>query len=217
MEKTSLSPYRYLTFLLPGALVAFVAIYGWKGWPWGEPGAGVLLGLSAGSFMTGHVVVAIANLLQPVWFGHSPGTRLESSEGLFAKGGRFADDESAVRNAFKAQYPQLKSFEGQFGAAYVETQKGPLAAKLLSLVEEIGYYRSMAAASSMAALLVILYALAGKTHLPVWPWAAVLACACFAHAYRLRRFWRYVAEYVTADLLARATSSEHANEEVGRD
>lgn len=208
MEKASLSPYRYLTFLLPGALVVFVGIYGWAGWPWGEPGAGLLLALSAASFMTGHVVVAVANVLQPVWFGHRPGTRLESSEGLFDKGARFAGDEAAVRGAFKKEYPQLTSFDGQFGAAYVEAQKGPLAGKLLSLVEEIGYYRSMAAGSCIAAVLVVIYALAGKSHLPIWPWLGVLACSCFAHAYRLKRFWRYVAEYVAADLLTHAESSD---------
>ena len=201
MEKTSLSPYRYLTFLLPGALLLFVIVYGWSGWPYGEPGAGALLGLSVAAFMTGHVLAAVANFFQRVWWGHPPGGRLESSEGLFDKAGRYAGSKDDVLAAFSNRYPQVSSFEAQFGAAYQAAQKGPLAAKLLSMVEEIGYYRSMATASAGSFLLVLILNLLGHHHLPLTPWLPLFALATAAHAYRFRRFWRYVGEYVTGEVL----------------
>lgn len=201
MEKTSLSPYRYLTFLLPGALLLFVILYGWSGWSYGEPGAGALLGLSIASFVTGHVLAAVANFFQPIWWGHAPGSRLKSMEGLFDKAGRYADSRAEVLAAFNKQHPQVSNFEAQFGAAYQAAQKGPLAAKLLSMVEEIGYYRSMATASAVSCLLLVIFNCLDHHHLPLWPWLTVFVLSTGAHAYRFRRFWRYVGEYVTGEVL----------------
>lgn len=202
MEKTSLSAYRYLTFLLPGALVLTVAFYGWNGWPYAEPGAGALLGLIAAAYMTGHIVVALANYFQPIWWGHSPGGRLESSEGLFDKGGRYEKSKDAVLAAFSSSYPNVDGFEAQFGIAYQQVQKGALGPKLLSIVEEIGYYRSMATASAICMLLVLVFRLFGRTHLEVLLWTPIFIVSMAAHAYRFKRFWRYVGEYVTGEVLS---------------
>lgn len=202
MEKASLSAYRYLTFLLPGALVLTVAFYGWNGWSYGEPGAGALLGLTAAAYMTGHIVVALANYFQPIWWGHSPGGRLESAEGLFSKGGRYEKSKDAVLAAFSSRYPKVDGFEAQFGIAYQQVQKGALGPKLLSIVEEIGYYRSMATASGICFLLVIVYWLLDRDHLEALLWLPVFAVSAGAHAYRFRRFWRYVGEYVTGEVLS---------------
>lgn len=208
MEKTTLSAYRYLTFLLPGALLLFVSLYGWNGWPYGEPGAGALLGLSAASYMIGHVLVAIANYFQPVWWWQPPGGRLESSQGLFDKPGRYAKSKDAVLAAFGKWYPQVTGFDAQFGIAYQEAQKGPLGAKLLSIVEEIGYYRSMATASAICFVLVLAFNLLGRHHLPLFPWLPIFLGSCAAHAYRFRRFWRYTAEYVTGEVLQKSEVSD---------
>lgn len=55
----------------------FVVVYGWSGWPYGEPWAGAILGLSMASFMVGHGLAAFANFFQRVWWGHLPGGRLD--------------------------------------------------------------------------------------------------------------------------------------------
>lgn len=202
MEKATLSTYRYLTFLLPGALVLGVVVYGWIGWPYGEPGAGALLALTARSYMTGHIVVAIANYFQPIWWGNRPGGRLQSSEGLFDKAGRYSESRDKVLAAFNSKYPKVDEFEAQFGIAYQEAQKGQLGPKLLSMVEEIGYYRSMATASVICFMLVILFNVCGHDHLELLPWAPLFIVSAIAHAYRFRRFWRYVGEYVTGEVWA---------------
>lgn len=201
MEKTTLSAYRYLTFLLPGALVLATAVYGWMGWPYGEPGAGVLLGLSASAYVLGHVVVSVANYVQPVWWLQPPGGRLKSSEGLFEKSGRFADNKDEVVKAFNTVHPQVSGFEAQFGIAYQEAQKGPLASKLLAFVEEIGYYRSMATGSAICLALVVVFHFAHRRSLPIELWLPIFAVSTVAHAYRFRRFWRYLAEYVAGEVL----------------
>lgn len=204
MEKTTLSAYRYLAFLLPGALLLFVAFYGWNGWPYGEPGAGVVLGLSAASYVSGHVLVSIANFFQPVWWLQPPGRRVKSSQGLFDESGRYAKSKDQVLKAFENAYPQVSEFEAQFGIAYQEAQKGPLAPKLLAFVEEIGYYRSMATASAICVLLVAVFNFAQHEHLPPGLWIPVFLVSTIAHAYRFRRFWRYVAEYVAGEVLQNA-------------
>lgn len=204
MEKTTLSAYRYLAFLLPGALLLFVAFYGWNGWPYGEPGAGVILGLSAASYVSGHVLVSIANFFQRVWWLQPPGGRLKSSQGLFDKSGRYADSKDEVIKAFTKAYPQVSKFEAQFGIAYQEAQKGPLAPKLLAFVEEIGYYRSMATASAICIVLVVAFHVADHQHLPVELWVPLFAISTAAHAYRFRRFWRYVGEYVAGEVLQKS-------------
>jgi hypothetical protein len=208
MEKTTLSVYRYLTFLLPGALVLATAVYGWSGWPYGEPGAGALLGLSTAAYVSGHVVVSIANIFQRVWWLQPPGGRLKSSQGLFDKSGRYADSKDEVTKAFSKAYPQVSDFEAQFGIAYQEAQKGPLASKLLAFVEEIGYQRSMATASAICIVLAVIFHLAGHRHLPIELWLPVFFVSTVAHAYRFRRFWRYVAEYVTGEVLLKKASSQ---------
>jgi hypothetical protein len=214
MEKTTLSAYRYLTFLLPGALVLATAVYGWGGWLYGEPGAGVLLGLSAAAYVSGHIVVSIANFFQRVWWLQPPGGRLKSSQGLFDKSGRYAHSKDEVIKAFSKAYPQVSEFEAQFGIAFQEAQKGPLASKLLSFVEEIGYYRSMATASAICIVLVVIFHLTDHQHLPIELWLPIFAVSTIAHAYRFRRFWRYVAEYVTGEVLLRNASSQEPSADV---
>lgn len=203
MDKTTLSPYQYLTFLLPGGLVLFAVVYGWNGWPYGEPGAGAILGLSVAAFMVGHTLAALANFLQASWWGHRPGSRLQSSEGLFDKGGRYASTKDEVIKAFDALYPTVSTFEAKFGIAYAEAQAGPLAPKLQSLVEQIGFYRSMAAASAISLGLVLIFNALDHEHLPLFPWVPTFIVTTLLYGYRFRRFWRYVGEYVVADVLRR--------------
>jgi len=170
MDRPSLSPYQYLTFLLPGALVLFVVVYGWNGWPYGDPGAGAILGLSAAAFMIGHALAALANYFQASWWGHLPGRRLQSSEGLFAAGGRYPGTQQEVMTAFEEAFPSMQAFEARFGVAYAEAQAGPLGPKLQALVEQIGYYRSMATASALSVVVIVVFHILGHRHLPFYLW-----------------------------------------------
>jgi hypothetical protein len=201
MERVTLSAYQYLTFLLPGGLLLGTFVYGLNGWPLGDPGAAVVLGLTLAAFMIGHALAGIANFLQPVWWGHLPGQRLRSSEGLFVKGGRFAGSEEAVRSKFAQRYPKLETFDEQFGIAYSEAQAGPLGSKMQALVEQIGFYRSAATASLLCLLSITFFGLVlNRAHMPLIPWAPVFLSLTLLYGYRFKRFWRLLAEYVVAEV-----------------
>jgi hypothetical protein len=68
------SAYEFLAYLLPGGVVVFASWIGLQGWPTTEPGATSLVFLLAGSFFVGQAVAAVASLLEPVLWGHPPGT-----------------------------------------------------------------------------------------------------------------------------------------------
>lgn len=212
MNRTTLSPYEYLTFLIPGALILLTIVFGWNGWPHGEPGAGTILGLSVASFVVGHGVAALANLIQPVWWGHRPGSPLRSDEGLFDKGARYANSKEKVAEAFAAVAPRVTDFESRFGIAYAQAQTRPLSSKLERLVEQIGYYRATATACVLALVLTVAFNLVGRDHLPVFLWVPVFIVLAILHAYRFRRFWRYLAEYVVADVFLRLQSKDESSD-----
>lgn len=197
----NLSAYRYLTFLLPGGLLLFVCVYGWQGWTHGEPGATSALGLATAMFMVGHALAGFANWLQPVWWGRLPGTRVPSNQGLFSKGSRYEGRQADIERQFGNIYTYVHGFEAQFGVAYVEAQVGPLGPKLLTFVEEIGFYRAMATASLLGSILLPVFSLMDRHHLPLVPWVPILLGAAALYALRLRRFWRYVGEYVVGSVL----------------
>lgn len=151
--------------------------------------------------MVGHALAGLANWLQPIWWGHLPGSRVSSDEGLFAKGSLYEDSRAEVQRAFDATYGRVKGYEGQFGVAYGEAQAGPLRPKLLAFVEEIGFYRSMATAALLGSILVPVFNALGRHHLPLIPWIPILMLATLLYVLRLRRFWRYVGEYVVGEIL----------------
>lgn len=97
----------------------------------------------------------------------------------------------------------MPTFEAQFGIAYADAQTGPLGPKLQALVEQIGYYRSMATASALSLAFVVVFNSLDHRHLPLFPWVPLFVLSTLLHAYRFRRFWRYVGEYVVADVLRR--------------
>ena len=196
------SAYEYLTFILPGALVLATAFYGWHGWPYGDISGSMVIGVIAASFFIGHVIAAIANWFQPVLWGHLPGGRLSSSEGLFvAKKGPWASSEQEVREAFKAAFPVAVDFESQFKLAYAKAQVGPLGPRLQTFVEQIGFYRSGALACGLCLATVIVFTLMGRSHLHVCFWGPLFLFSLLAFAYRFRRFWVYLGDYVVRDVL----------------
>jgi hypothetical protein len=195
------SAYEYLTYVLPGTLVATTAFYGWHGWPYGDPSVGLVVGIVAVGFFVGHVIAAAANWLQPALWGHLPGRHLASAEGLFGPKGAWTFSEQEVKDAFKARFPEASNFESQFKLAYAEAQTGPLGSKLQTFVEQIGFYRSGALACALCLVLVTAFALTGRSHLPVSLWGPLFLLSFVAFAYRFRRFWVYLGDYVVRDVL----------------
>jgi prepilin signal peptidase PulO-like enzyme (type II secretory pathway) len=66
----------------------------------------------------------------------------------------------------------------------------------------------MATASAICIVLVVVFHLADHQHLPIELWLPVFAVSVVAHAYRFRRFWRYVAEYVTGEVLLQTPAGQ---------
>jgi hypothetical protein len=60
--------------------------------------------LTAAAFVIRHLNVAIANMLQPVAFGHRP-FRLRSTEGLFGDHGRYHDGAEEIEDEFAEYFP----------------------------------------------------------------------------------------------------------------
>src|SRR3981081_3537331 len=88
-------PYEYLSFVLPGAVVLFAAVYGYFGWPWGEPGATALVGILGACFIVGHLVAAVAQFCQPILWGHRPSNAADSKWGLFTTSSPLASETEA--------------------------------------------------------------------------------------------------------------------------
>lgn len=205
-ERFGFSAYEYLTFLIPGAVLGFTAFYGWNGWPYGEPGAGSIIGIAFGSFIIGHFIAAFSNWLESFWWGKLPGQRVSSVQGLFGKGGVFSQpDEESIRKLLADQYPQLHDLQAQFTAAYVGAQAGPLSRKLQAFVEQIGFYRSMAAVSLLSAAMLAIFGALGREHLPGQLWLPIFTIGTVLFAVRYRRFWRRVGEYVIDLALSQQT------------
>ncbi len=207
MQGHQFSAYEYLTFIFPGATLIFIVFFGWNGWPYGEPGAGALIGLASASFLIGHALAALANWFESVWWGHRPGTSVSSTQGLFGKGGLYnAQEEKEIEDAFARAFPQLDGTQNRFRAAYSKAQEGPVARKIQVFVDQIGFYRSMATSTALGIPIVAIYGLAGRDHLPWFLWIPALGLATLAFVLRYRRFWIRTGDYVVRDMIVRINS-----------
>lgn len=202
MTQPKYSVYEYLTFVIPGGVILAATIYGWKGWPFGEPGVIAAAGLVVAAFISGHALASVANWLEPMWWRRRPGSTVSSSAGLFGEGGLYdADEEKTLRNLFRKAFPELSGFENQWRAAYSVALRGPLGSRLQIMVDQIGFYRSMAAASLLCGLLILAFELGGKAHLPLLPWLPITAVTTLAFALRYRRFWTRLGDYVVREVV----------------
>lgn len=204
MQGHRFSAYEYLTFIFPGATVTFVAFFGWNGWPYEEPGAGAIIGLVSVSFLVGHALAALANWVEPVWWGNRPGRAVSSTQGLFGTGGLYNPrEEKEIQDVLARAFPQLEGTQNRFRAAYSRAQEGPLGGKIQTFVEQIGFYRSMAASTALGIPIVGAYCVTGRDHLPCVLWIPALGIATFAFVLRYRRFWIRTGDYVVRDVIVR--------------
>ena len=96
--------YEYLTFIVPGGSVLFVAIYGWYGWPWHDPGATALIGIIAAGFVVGNLLSAIGTWLEPLLTGGHPGGRPNGLWGQFGAGDKYSGRQSEFGKLFQERY-----------------------------------------------------------------------------------------------------------------
>jgi hypothetical protein len=183
------SAYEWLSFLIPGGVFLFAAFYGWKGWPYPEPGAAVLTGILAASFAVGHAVAAVASWLEPVIWLHLPGTRQNPEWGMFGSGGTYDDAERVLVVAdLRVRYGDV-DFRTGYNLAYTELRQAGNDAALAIVNQQIGFYRNMSMSAAAGTLIVVGYWAVGRDALPV-AWALFLGTAAILFAYRYRRFWR---------------------------
>lgn len=207
MQSHRFSPYEYLTFIFPGITLLATLVYGWEGWPYGEPGLASFLGIVAAGFVTGHLVTALANWLEPVYWRDRPGQRVSSVKGLTGGGALYNEEEwKRVQEVLADLHPQLNNLENQFRVEYSLALKGPLGARLQTFVDQIGFYRAMATASAGSLVAVSAFAISGREHLPAPLWIPIFFVATLAFAARYRRFWTRLGDYVIREAISRKES-----------
>jgi hypothetical protein len=192
------SLYEYLSYILPGSTVLFVAAYGWYGWPYKEPGATALLGLIAASFIIGTAVHTVGTyLVEPVILGSRPGARPDSLWGQFGQDDRHYGEQEAFEALFRDRYGADTSLAAGFALARTEVQKSPGSGDGLdTLNQQIGFSRGMATGCLTGLAIECVLAGFGRTHLLPGLWIPTLAVTTWLFAYRLRRFWRWYGDYV---------------------
>ena len=202
MQPPRFSAYEYLTFVLPGFVVLSVSVYGWHGWPYGEPGASSLLGILIASFIVGHALSGLSNWVEPLAWWRRPGTKVSSSQGLFGKAGLYDEkEESTIKAAFSKHYSDVSQFESQFRLAYSEALTSPIGPRLQTLVDQIGFYRSMMVASVFSAIIVLVTETRTNENLESFFWSPFFLLLGLTFGYRYRRFWVRLGDYVVRHTL----------------
>jgi hypothetical protein len=209
-----LSLYDYISFVLPGGLVTAVAIWGWYHGPTHDPRAAAVAGLVAVAFVVGHVLAAFANLVvQPLLFLQRPGTRVDSTAGVFGRFGRYdAAEEKVIRDWFAERYGRGTSLQSAFNLAYTELRNSGWNSGLETINEQLGFYRNMTAASVVAIALVLAYAASGRPGVALWPWLPILGVALVAFAYRFRRMWASFGDYVIRGIRTQPSAGRQADD-----
>ena len=210
-----LSLYDYLAFVVPGATILFVAVYGYDGWPRGEPGGAGTLGLVAASFVVGYINAAIGNWLEPVLLGGRPGAWPSSLWGTLRGPSRYDEaDRAVIERALMNRYPGV-SPEVAFRLAYTELQQSGRDGPLKLMNQHLGFTRGMATASLVGLTLNVGFALTAGTRLPILIWGPVLALGAFAFIARYRRFWRHFGDHVLRGMMTTASSAAEPSAEQG--
>ncbi|MHB1502915.1 MAG: hypothetical protein ACYCTL_01755 [Acidimicrobiales bacterium] len=203
-----LSLYDYLAFVIPGATLLFVAVYGYNGWPRGSPGAAATIGLIAGSFVVGYVNAALGNWIEPLLLGARPGGRADPLWGTLGASSHYDDGQkSDYRKRLRDRYGTTTDRAG-YSLAYTELQQRNLDGPLQLMNQHIGFARGMATACAGALLIDAGLAATSGTHLSLALWAPVLALSTAAFVARYRRFWRRFGDNVLRGVAAIRQSDE---------
>lgn len=195
-----------LSFVIPGGAVLATAIFGWTGGPRSEPGGTALVGILAASFLVGHLNTAIAAFLEPLAWGHKPGSRVKSTWGLFGGRARYsAEEQTRMMTALRAQFPGVATDQMVFDLAYTRALQTDGVRELLQTMnQQIGFYRNTACASLIAAAMVVAFAVLGHPYLAPALWVPTLAVVALLLVARYRRFWvRFADHAVRNAMLAR--------------
>jgi hypothetical protein len=192
-----LSLYDYLSFVLPGATILFVAIYGYDGWPRAEPGAAATLGLVAGAFVIGYLNAAIGNWIEAVFLGSRPGARPDPLWGTLTGKSRYSADEQKVfEETLHDRYGEGVPLRTCYRLAYTELQQRELAGQLHVMNQHIGFSRGMATACGIAFAIEAGLAATVGSHLEAGLWLPLLGGASIAFVSRYRRFWAWFGDNV---------------------
>ena len=136
-----LSLYDHLAFVVPGATILFVAIYGYAGWPWDEPGAAGALGLVVASFVVGYVNAAIGNWVEPSFLGGRPGGRSDPLWGTLSGASHYDQAEKdAAERLLRNRYGDVPLHLG-YRLAYTELQQRGKDGALQLMNQHLGFTR----------------------------------------------------------------------------
>lgn len=205
MQGHKFSPYEYLSFIFPGLTLGATVVYGWRGWPYGDPGLATFLALVSAAFIVGHLVTAVANWVEPLYWGEKPGGRVPSAQGLAGDGCLYDDEEwQRIEETFARLHSRLSSFENRFRVEYSMALKGDLGDRLQTFVDQIGFYRAMATASAGSVFVVTAYTISGRVHMPLIIWGPIFLFAAVAFAARYKRFWTRLGDYVVREAMIRS-------------
>lgn len=190
-----LTLYDYLSFVLPGALILFVAVYGDSGWPRGEPGAAATLGLVAAAFVIGYLNAALGNLVESVMLGGKPGGRADPLWGTLGDHSTYTDQEkAAATSALENRYgvPVAMAYR----MAYTELSQTDRDCRLQIMNQHLGFARGMATACAIGFVIELGLVIVDGSHLPAELWLPLLAAGTGAFTYRFRHFWRRFGDHV---------------------
>lgn len=192
-----LSLYDYLSFVLPGATILLVAVYGYDGWPRGEPGAAATLGLVTAAFVVGYINAALGNSIEGAFLGSRPGSRPDPLWGTLTGKSRYTPDEQCVfENALHERYGGDTPLHTCYRLAYTELQQREFAGRLHVINQHIGFSRGMATACATAFVIEVGLAATTGSYLEPTLWLPLLGVAAIAFVSRYRRFWAWFGDNV---------------------
>jgi hypothetical protein len=208
------SAYDYLAFIVPGGFTVGAVYLAFWGWPQAEPGASALVILLGLAFLVGQVLASVGAWLQPIAWGHRPGSPIDPLWGVFGHGGTYSEAESEQ---------VVRELEGHFGSglgqkrlyqlAYTDLQQSGKEARLVVLNSQMGMCRNSVAAFLAAAVAQAAAVVAGPTiSNSRWLIAAYLLGASVFVA-RYKRFWRQFGDNVIRGFRVSAHRRRNENQE----
>jgi hypothetical protein len=191
-----LTLYDYVSFVVPGALILFTAVYGYDGWTRAEPGATGMIGLLAAAFVVGHVNAVAGNWLEPIFLGGRPGAPTDRLWGTLGSHSQYsAADRAIFETMLTARYGPVE-LAMAFRLGQTELQQTGHDGPLKLALQHLGFYRGMVSASLIAVVIDVGLAIGSGTELPLLLWTPVMAVVGAACVVRYRRFWRQFGDHL---------------------
>jgi hypothetical protein len=207
------SAYDYLAFIIPGGLTVGAVYIAFWGWPQAEPGASALVILLGLAFLVGQVLASIGAWLQPVAWGHAPGSIVDPLWGVFGKGATYSEAEAEQ---------VVRELEGHFGPglsrnrlyqlAYTELQQSGKEGRLAVLNSQIGMCRNSVAGFLVAAVAQIVAIMAGPTLPNAGLLTAAYALGAGVFVARYKRFWGQFGDNVIRGFRVSAHAARNGQE-----